>query len=94
MFSKSLTAASIKTRTFPLDSLDVLMKRHYLNYGKLEFYADKPQKVMISITYKSNELKELNYLLADIISSFDHIGLEDLTCLSIKLDKGQTNLNK
>lgn len=71
----------------PLDSLQNLMHRHYHNYGKLEFHSDKPQKATISITYKSNELKELNPLLVDIINVFDSIGIDDLTCLNITLEK-------
>jgi len=55
-----------KEINYPLEELEELMKRHYFNNGKIEEYADSPEKAIILITLtkeeKSSNLKK--YLIA------------------------------
>jgi hypothetical protein len=40
---------------YPLDDLEKIMEKHYFNNGKIEEYADSPEKAIIKITLKNDE---------------------------------------
>lgn len=74
-------------KTYPIDSLTPLLIKHFENEGELPYYSDHPDKVIVSIKYKTNELGKLKNLLEQLILAYDKI--ENSKCLNVWLDGKQ-----
>lgn len=84
-------------KTYPIDSLNSLLKKHYENQGTLPFYSDHPDKVVVSIKYETNKLDKLPSLLNRLIIAYDRV--ENSKCLNVWFDGKQPpptppNMNK
>jgi hypothetical protein len=59
---------------YSIDELKRILKRHYLNKGKIPYYSDSPQKAIVEVTIDTNKNgKELKELLIKLTSTFDEI---------------------
>lgn len=71
-------------KTYPIDSLNSLLKKHYENQGMLPYYSDHPDKVIVSIKYETNKLEKLPSLLNKLIVAYERI--ENSKCLNVWFD--------
>jgi len=71
-------------KKYPMDSLQILLQKHYKNEGKLPQFSDDPDKVIVSIRYESLSLSNLKPILSEITNAYD--GIENSECLMVWLD--------
>lgn len=59
---------------YPISDLKEILKRHYLNKGKIPYYSDSPQKTLIEVTIDTSKNgKELKEVLTKLTQTFDEI---------------------
>lgn len=58
---------------YPLDSLDNILKKDINNYGKDPFFSDKPEKLIIYISYDENGLERLPNTIDKLTDSYEKI---------------------
>ncbi|MEX2349714.1 MAG: hypothetical protein WD554_02445 [Flavobacteriaceae bacterium] len=59
---------------YPISELKRILKRHYLNKGKVPYYSDSPQKALIEVTIDTiKNGKELKEVLTKLTRTFDEI---------------------
>ncbi|MGJ8594120.1 MAG: hypothetical protein ACSHXF_16335 [Aquaticitalea sp.] len=62
---------------YPISDLKRILKRHYLNKGKIPYYSASPQKAIVEITIDTNKTgKELKEVLTKLTRTFDEIKVE------------------
>jgi hypothetical protein len=61
-------------KNYPITELKRILKRHYLNKGKIPYYSDSPQKTIVEVTIDSSKNgKELKEVLTKLTRTFDEI---------------------
>jgi hypothetical protein len=59
---------------YPIGKIKRILKRHYLNKGKIPNYSDSPQKAIVEVRIDTNSsARELKELLIKLTRSFDGI---------------------
>ncbi|WP_232219157.1 hypothetical protein [Olleya marilimosa] len=59
---------------YSIDELKRILKRHYLNKGKIPYYSDSHQKALVEVTIDTSKNgKELKEVLIKLTSTFDEI---------------------
>lgn len=59
---------------YPISKLKPILKRHYLNKGKVPYYPDAPHKAIVEITIDTSKTgKELKTVLIQLTQTFDEI---------------------
>ncbi len=62
---------------YAIDELKRILKRHYLNKGKIPYYSDSPQRAIIEVIIDTSKTgKELKEILTKLTRSFDEIKSE------------------
>lgn len=71
---------------YPISELKKLLKRHYLNKGKIPYYSDSPQSAFVEITIDTNKTgKELKEVLTKLTKSFDEIKSEIKDTIELRI---------
>ncbi len=63
-------------RSIGLDSLDEVMRAHYLNYGELEQFSEDPRKALVSIQFSGHDFGSLQEIVDKITDSFLKLKLD------------------
>lgn len=71
-------------KKYPMDSLEVLMKRHYGNGGKSPYHAEDAASVILTIEYKKRAVIHLNDLLKRVLAAWEK--MEGSECLNLCLE--------
>ncbi|WP_240927988.1 MULTISPECIES: hypothetical protein [unclassified Cellulophaga] len=59
---------------YSINELKRILKRHYLNKGKIPYYPDSPRKALVEVTIDSSKNgKELKKVLTKLTRTFDEI---------------------
>lgn len=58
-------------RFYPLDSLELIMKRDLDNYGKRPLYADDPKKILFKIIYDTDEFLRFPETLKILVEVYE-----------------------
>jgi len=62
---------------YPISELNRILKRHYLNKGKIARYSTSPRRALVEITIDTNKTgKDLEKVLTKLTQSFDEIKKE------------------
>ena len=62
---------------YPISDLNWVLKRHYLNKGRVPYYSDSPKRAFVEISIDTNSNgMELKEILTKITRSFDAIRTE------------------
>ena len=62
---------------YSINELKRILKRHYLNKGKIPYYSDSPSKALVEVTIDTNKNgKEIKDILIKLTRSFDEINAE------------------
>ena len=69
----------------PTDSLPQVMKLHYFNFGKREYFSTQPSKARISISFLDYQPDQLKIILASILSTYSSLG--EMPQLSVSLER-------
>lgn len=59
---------------YPIKELKAILKRHYLNKGKIPYYSVSPQRALVEVTIDTSENgKKLKEVLTKLTQTFDEI---------------------
>jgi hypothetical protein len=59
---------------YPINELKRILKRHYLNKGKIPYYSQSPKKALVEVTLDTNRTgKEIKEVLTKLTRTFDEI---------------------
>lgn len=59
---------------YSINELKRILKRHYLNNGKIPYYSDSPKKALVEVTIDTSKTgKELKEVLIKLTRTFDEI---------------------
>jgi hypothetical protein len=75
-----------KDKNYPLSDLEKIMKKHYLNNGKIDNYPDSADRALVLITLKDNQnVNDLKNHLLTITKAFDEINKENKDSLRLNI---------
>lgn len=60
----------LKEKKYPIGDLKSILKKDLLNHGKNDKYSDSPEKLVVSLTCK---IDELDFLLMKVVAAFNEI---------------------
>ncbi len=71
---------------YPISELKPIMKRHYLNKGKVPYYPDLPRNALVEVTIDTNKTgKELKKVLTQLTRTFDEIKKETNDTIELRV---------
>ncbi len=71
---------------YPITELKRILKRHYLNKGKVPYYSDSPQKTLVEVTIDTSKNgKELKEVLTKLTRTFDEIKEETNDTIELRV---------
>lgn len=75
-----------KNKNYPLSDLEKIIKKHYLNNGKIEDYAVSADRAIILISLNADQnVKDLKKHLIQITKTFDEINKENKDTLRLNI---------
>lgn len=75
-----------KDKNYPLSDLEKIMKKHYLNNGKIDNYPVSADRALVLITLKDNQnVNDLKNHLLEITKAFDEINKENKDSLRLNI---------
>ena len=71
---------------YSINELKRILKRHYLNKGKIPHYSDSPKKALVEVTIDTSKSgKDLKEVLTKLTRTFDQIQEETIDTLELKV---------
>ncbi len=71
---------------YSINELKRLLKRHYLNKGKIPYYSDSPRKALVEVTIDTSKNgKELKEVLTKLTRTFDEIKEEIYDTIELRV---------